>query len=231
MKLGIRGVLLAGMLTVCSGALQAGTILSDSGINWSWTSSDIGEASGSLKLSADVAGSTLGNVRLAGFQLKGDSGFVVSSATASGWTWFAKELGAKGCGKGDDLGDKDSNLCFEAANIDNSVSDAANFDITVNFALSSGVLPDLLHLKVLWNEYDPCASFHFEGSPPNKVKVCDAGWNKVGDLISADFSATPPPGNDVPAPGPLALLGIGLAGLGFARRRMSARDVGCSTLA
>ena len=50
-----------------------------------------------------------------------------------------------------------------------------------------------------------------------KVKVYTPTWDKVGDLISQDFTHT-----EVPAPGTLGLLGLGLASLGMVRRRTAA---------
>jgi len=196
MKTSVRGFFVASVLTLLSGGVHAGTVLIGDGIAWSWSSASIGQSSGSLTLSANVAGSLLGDVRLAAFQLKSDAAPAVASGSVvgGGWTLVTGELNANGCTGGS--GDK-FKLCFKANTIGSSVSDESNFDLVVNFALASGVLPDTLHLKVLWNEFD-------------------GRWKKVGSLISADFTST---SRDVPAPGILALLGLGLAGVGLLRRR------------
>jgi len=212
MKTSVRGFFVASVLTLLSGGVHAGTVLIGDGIEWSWSSASIGQSSGSLTLSANVDGSLLGDVRLAAFQLKSDAAPAVASGSVvgGGWTLVAGELNANGCtgGSGDNF-----KLCFEANAIGSSVSDASDFDLVVNFALNSGVLPDTLHLKVLWNEFNPNRNCTSGGGGP---RVCEGGWDKVGSLISADFTST---SRDVPAPGILALLGLGLAGVGLVRRR------------
>ena len=191
-----------------AGATQAATVAVGDGIQWSWSSADIGSSSGQIMLHGDVSGSTLGDVYLQGFQLKkADSGssFDVSSASVTGFTWSQNELSANGCSGGG----HDFNMCFFGDQA-LSVTDNSNIDLVINFAFSSGVLDDALHLKVQWvtnaMALGTCSAGDDQGSK------C---WNKVGTLISEDVTA-------VPLPGTLGLLGLGLAGLGAIRRRKDA---------
>ena len=185
----------------------ASTFVVGDGIEWSWTSADIGQSSGEIALHGDVSGSTLGDVRLAAFAFKSDSGIAVQSASVvgGGWDWKTDELSANGCSGGSHT----FVMCFETGNIGASLTDASNIDLVVHFALASGSLPDVLHFKVDWNAYDPCAS-------KNKG-VCAGGWTKVGSLISQDVTVT-----ETPVPGTLGLLGLGLTALGVVRRRPAA---------
>lgn len=188
-------------------AASAATVLVGNGIEWSWASGDIGASSGSITLSADVSGSEwqdgLGGddvqVYLQSFQFKqpvGGADFDVQSASVSGggWNWFSNELSSTGCSGGG----PGSVMCFEGVE-PLSLTDDANFSLTVNFVLASGVLPDTLHFKVNWvtDATDPDAAAH------------------IGSHISQDVSA-------VPLPGTLGLLGLGLAGLGGLRRKKAA---------
>jgi len=191
-----------------AGAAQAATVVVGDGIEWSWASADIGSSSGQIMLHADVSGSTLGDVYLQAFQLKQadlSPSFTVSSASVAGFTWSQSELSANGCSGGD----HGSNMCFFGDQA-LSVTDNSDIDLVINFAFSSGVLDDALHLKVQWVTNDTA------------LGTCSAGddqgskcWNKVGTLISEDVTA-------VPLPGTLGLLGLGLAGLGAVRRRKDA---------
>ena len=201
----LRRLLALAAAALLANAAQAATVLVGDGIEWSWSSADVGQSSGSLTLHADVSGSTLGgfgDVRLAAFSLKEDASFVIASAEVlgGGWTWSGRELSANGCSGGE----HDFNFCFDANDIASSVTDDADFDLVVNFVLASGVLPEQLHLKVDWNH---------NGCHTSKgVTTC--GWHKVGTLISDEFSHT-----EVPLPGTLGLLGVGLAALGAVQRR------------
>lgn len=191
-----------------AGAAQAATVVVGDGIEWSWSSGDVGSSSGQITLHADVSGSTLGDVYLQAFQLKqADSSpsFGVSSASVAGFTWSQSELGANGCSGGG----HGSNMCF-FGDQPLTVTDNGDIDLVINFAFSSGVLDDALHLKVQWVTNNMalagCSAGDDQGSQ------C---WNKVGSLISEDVTA-------VPLPGTLGLLGLGLMGLGAVRRRKEA---------
>ena len=197
--------------------VYASTIAIGNGIEWSLVSNNVGQSAGSITLHGDVSGSTLGDVRLAAFEIKSDAGLSVASASVlgGGWTWKMNELSANGCSGGS----HPFNMCFAANDIGSSLTDNSNIDLVINYSLSSGLLPDLLHLKVDWNQFDPCATSHSEGRGRSRKSECDGGWTKVGSLISEDVEVVA-----TPVPGTLGLLGMGLAGLGCIRRKRASTD-------
>lgn len=211
------------LAVLCSAGAAAAPVpmeLSGNGINWSWTSSNVGDSTGMLLLSADVSGSTLGagDIRLRSFELKANNNFVIKSAnppTATGgagtWNWIDNaNLNANGCSG---VGADTNQFCFTAGDVAQSVTDDANFGLSVFFDLSQGVLPEVLHLKVDWARYNPQGSWTVNKGK----KTYTPTWDHVGDLISQDFTHT-----EVPVPGTLGLLGLGLVGLGMVRRRAAA---------
>src|SRR5262245_17878388 len=100
---------------MASGATQGATVAIGNGIEWSWTSGDVGESSGTITLHANVANSELGDVRLHSFSLKGE-GFGVDTADAgSAWKYMDEELTANGCTGGE----HEFNMCFDSTNLAN----------------------------------------------------------------------------------------------------------------
>ena len=144
--------------------------LSDSGVVWTWSSSDIGQNTGQLMLSADVSGSTLSAnpAYLLAFSLKLD-GIGVDSASISDpygdWQYSSDEL--SGNGSGCTQGSNAIKMCFEDIQpLD--VTDVSNFAFDIAFDLAdSEVLPDLLHLKVNWvtTAQEICTQNANQGTP------------------------------------------------------------------
>ena len=160
-------VVLAALFGAGANAAPVPFELTGDGIVWSWTSSNVGASTGMILLSADVSGSTLGagDIRLHAVELKANNNFVIGQApTASGgtgtWSWVDNaNLNASGCSG---VGADTNQFCFTANDIATSASDDANFDLSVFFDFSQGALPDMLHLKVEWEKYNPEGNWSFE---------------------------------------------------------------------
>jgi len=194
----------------CTSAAAIPTTLEGNGIIWTFDGAiDPDDSStGSFTLSADIDGSTLGDETyfLSEFSLKnfGSTASISNLVSPAGtWDWVNAGLNANGC-KNNSTADA---LCASnTGNFYDAPSTAADFSFSFDITLDAGDLfPELAHFKVRW------------------VQGFDDGTSgKVGDLISDDFAWNPCTENcdtDVPEPGMVALLAIGLLGVVVARRR------------
>jgi len=183
---------------------HASGVLVGNGISWTTDISGTGTTSGSITLHADTSGASFGwgsTGYLAGLGIKDLGGnFNVTSVSGSSlslanWNWNGRELSSSDlCTSGTEKG---SRSCIYAPTAgDRIASNAGNLDIVLGIQMTSGVIGDEFHFKVVWENLD---------------------GTHTGSLISDDLSA-------VPLPAAAWLFGSALMGLTIVARRRDLRN-------
>jgi len=147
-------------------------------------------------------------------QLSSGSGLANTTAGGS-WTYFQDKINANGCA--DATG---SAIC--AAETGKVAKGNPGFALSL---LNGNVLTWTFNVSFV---DAATATTFFSGAHNLKflattggIDTNDGSWTKQGDLVSKDIEITccKRPPDELPEPGTLALLGLGLMGLGFSRRR------------
>lgn len=190
-------------LSMSAHATLIGSITSD-GVTWTLNGDTVAASNGgtgSFTLDVDATGWDLGGTAyLTDFSIKNfKSATTGSNLSVTSGIWdssFVNEgLNSMGCKSNGPTPDA---LCTSNSGaVTSGPSTGSMFSFTFDLALA-GAFPDTVHLKVRW---------------------ADSTDKKVGDLISQDFNGDVP---DVPEPGTLALVGLGLFGIGLGRRKIKA---------
>lgn len=125
-------------------------------------------------------------------------------ADSTAWSGLNAELNGNGCNTN---GNPDGSICFTGVP-PLAITDSMTFTVTITGGQSLNISSTL--------------------GPHLKLQFVDGEGKKVGSLYSLNIpsstsstSSTGGSGNQVPEPGTLGLLGLGLVGLAYGRRRLT----------